>query len=318
MEKYELQKLRDLPIEGVAERLGLHVSRHKALCPFHADKHPSLTFNTHRNTYCCYSCGAHGGVIDLAMKLLPSGSMGGSPFKEACEFLAHENNIVLGPTNPVPSCPDKKPILFDASRYQRYFERPYLDEVAQHFLYDERHLDPRVVRWCRLNSFRDRKGVHWLQIPYYDQAGQLIGVQSRNLDYQKSSPQGEGPEGASNPRFRFPAGSQCHLYNQQIIAMLQPGEPIYLCEGPSDTWAMLSSGHKAVGIPSATLLKPQDLLPLAGRECHIYPDADSAGEQLYQQLLAVSLQHRFTLVRHDLPDGCKDYGEYYVKFEKSH
>ena len=30
MEQYELQKLRDLPIEGVAERLGLTVVRHKA------------------------------------------------------------------------------------------------------------------------------------------------------------------------------------------------------------------------------------------------------------------------------------------------
>jgi hypothetical protein len=38
MEKYELQKLRDLPIEEVAERLGLRVVRHKALCPFHDDQ----------------------------------------------------------------------------------------------------------------------------------------------------------------------------------------------------------------------------------------------------------------------------------------
>ena len=37
MEKYELQKLRELPIEAVAERLGLHVVRHKSLCPFHED-----------------------------------------------------------------------------------------------------------------------------------------------------------------------------------------------------------------------------------------------------------------------------------------
>ena len=44
MDKYELQKLRDLPIEGVAERLGLSVSRHKCLCPFHNDHHASLSF----------------------------------------------------------------------------------------------------------------------------------------------------------------------------------------------------------------------------------------------------------------------------------
>ena len=31
MEKYEIQKLRDLPIEGVAEQLGMVVKRHKVL-----------------------------------------------------------------------------------------------------------------------------------------------------------------------------------------------------------------------------------------------------------------------------------------------
>ena len=39
MEKYEIQKLRDLPIEGVAEQMGIKVERHKALCPFHDDHH---------------------------------------------------------------------------------------------------------------------------------------------------------------------------------------------------------------------------------------------------------------------------------------
>ena len=44
MEKYEIDKLRALPIEGVADRLGLKVKKHKSLCPFHADKHPALSF----------------------------------------------------------------------------------------------------------------------------------------------------------------------------------------------------------------------------------------------------------------------------------
>ena len=37
MDKYDIQKLRDLPIESVAERLGLEVKKHKCLCPFHND-----------------------------------------------------------------------------------------------------------------------------------------------------------------------------------------------------------------------------------------------------------------------------------------
>jgi DNA primase len=70
MNKFELQKLRDLPIEGVAERLGLQVKMHKALCPFHADNHPSLSFSVRRNTFRCFVCGASGGTIDLVMKHL--------------------------------------------------------------------------------------------------------------------------------------------------------------------------------------------------------------------------------------------------------
>lgn len=43
MEKYEIQKLRELPIEKVAKEMGMKVEHHKALCPFHDDHHASLT-----------------------------------------------------------------------------------------------------------------------------------------------------------------------------------------------------------------------------------------------------------------------------------
>ena len=89
MDKFEIQKLRDLPIEGVAERLGLQVSRHKCLCPFHADNHPSLSFKVSKNTFRCFVCGASGGPIDLVMKYQ------NLSFKEACRWLADEHNIIL-------------------------------------------------------------------------------------------------------------------------------------------------------------------------------------------------------------------------------
>ena len=42
MEKYEIQKLRELPIEKVAKEMGMKVEHHKALCPFHDDHTPAL------------------------------------------------------------------------------------------------------------------------------------------------------------------------------------------------------------------------------------------------------------------------------------
>ena len=136
MDKFELQKLRDLPIEGVAERLGLRVSRHKALCPFHADTHPSLSFKVSKNTFRCFVCGASGGTIDLVMRFL------NKPFPDACRWLADEHCIILDEWKP--AVIEQKP--FDASRYERFFERPWLNEEARRFLFDERRLDERVVR----------------------------------------------------------------------------------------------------------------------------------------------------------------------------
>ena len=240
MERYEIQKLRDLPIEGVEQRLGLSVARHKALCPFHDDHHASLSFSVRRNSFRCFVCGASGGTIDLVMRYMNWG------FREACKWLADENCIILEEWKPQLSTLNSQLSTFDAQKYERYFERPWLNEAARRFLYDERRLDARVVRWCRLTSWTDRQGVSWLQIPYYNQEGRLVGVQNRNLVRD------------ALPRFRFPAGSQCGIYNLPVLNLLRPGEDLYITEGCSDCWAMLSAGHKAIAIPSATLLSKAD------------------------------------------------------------
>lgn len=71
MEKYEIQKLRELPIEKVAKEMGMKVEHHKALCPFHDDHHASLTFNKTKNSCRCYVCMRSSiGTIDLAMRYL--------------------------------------------------------------------------------------------------------------------------------------------------------------------------------------------------------------------------------------------------------
>ena len=384
MEKYEIQKLRELPIEKVAKQMGIKVEHHKALCPFHDDHHASLTFSKTKNSCRCYVCMRNSiGTIDLAMRYL------GKDFPSACRWLAGEHQIQLeedsssgksssfggsssdgsssGSSSGDSSSGDNSgKSSFDASRYARFFEHPWLNQAARRFLFEERKIDWRVVNWCRLTSWTDKKGINWLQIPYFDTDGRLIGIQNRNLDYKKkrsssggcssdekassagnlsssggcfsegnvssagnlSSSGGGSSEGNVSseekspgeekeqdaPRFRFPYGARCSIYNLPVVKRLKPGERLFITEGCSDCWAMLSAGHKAIAIPSATLLKPEDkqLLTDIGRlyqvEFHMFPDQDVPGESLFMQLREMLPQ----LVHHQLPPGCKDFSEYYL------
>lgn len=329
LDRFDIQKLQALPIEEVASALGLSVSHHKALCPFHADKHPSLTFHRGRNRYRCFVCDAHGGVIDLVMNYLHK------DFVSACKWLSEEHSVVItvpplgSAAWPVqePSSLNSQPKKpFDASRYERFFARPFLSLEARTFLFNERRLDPRVIRWCRLTSWRDKQGTPWLQTPYYDREGKLIGIQNRNLAYGSKVPQPSSLRSAlplatsknPQPRFKFPQGAKCSIYNLQILNLLRPGETLFIAEGCSDCWSLLSAGHKAIAIPSATLLTRKDKELLSSLSSSfsfaMYPDNDEPGEKLFLQLQKVLPN----LVRYQLPAGCKDFSDFYLDSLISH
>ena len=197
-------------------------------------------------------------------------------------------------------------------------KQPVINDEAAHFLYDERKIDPRVVKWCGLTSI-DRPMPCWrwgkafydapsLLIPYRDVDGKLLTVQERKLSPLLTSPGGEnsplltspgggtenalsaeesgrgnltlppGGDGGGLPRFRFPRGSHVGMYNKPVIRRLREGDELWITEGPSDCWAMLSAGHKAVAIPSATSLTREDI----------------------------------GVLRNGLPEGFKDFGQWYA------
>jgi len=286
IEQSQIQKLIDLPIEGVAERLGLRVKRHISLCPFHEDKRPSLHFNREKNRYRCYVCGAHGRTIDLVANHL------NLKFVDACKWLADGTNVIVEEYQArTKKEPERPPVNMDS--LIQLVATPVLTEEAKRFLFEERKLNPQVISCCGISSTHED-----LLIPYFDTDNKLIGLQWRYLGTDKN-----------HPRFKFPKGSQCSIYNLQVLKLLKEGEPLFICEGASDCWSMLSSGHKAIAIPSATLLKPSELDMLRGLNLHIYPEQDEPGERLFLQLRENLPQ----IIRHQLPADCKDFSDFYLK-----
>ena len=80
------------PIDAYLEKQGIAIERKgkevKCLCPFHADKHPSLRINLEKQVWFCDPCDIGGTVIDLVVR------MKAMTVKDAIWQLAEEANIV--------------------------------------------------------------------------------------------------------------------------------------------------------------------------------------------------------------------------------
>lgn len=344
MTEDELERIRGLPIESVAERNGLNVIRRKSLCPFHDDHHASLSFKY--NHYKCYSCGAHGDGISLTMH------MQNLKFADACHWLANQSNIILTEYKP------KEPVQMTPKPFPKDFYQFLLSHFhvlgleAERFLYNERNLSFDVVMRQQIRAinytghwllFKLRKhytdqqlrdygilrgeGNHehcffWtpcLLFPYYDIDGQLIGIQSRyvgaKMRFLTPEAQARHDEIAKRaPRFQFPQGCHPMIYNLPILKTLSPGEELWIAEGITDCLAILSSGRKCIAIPSSTLLTHVNkalLATIPTKNWHMAPDQDAPGESLYNALLSVANECGATLTRHQLPQGCKDFSDWW-------
>lgn len=355
--KFDIQKLRELDILQVADLLGMGLRNKRALCIHHDDHHPSLAFNVRKNTCHCYSCGFSADTIALVRERLNLG------FSEACRWLADHFDVYIGDehrdthrkdvkkavtasdrrmaslrahfaethvSHGHPSSAYVAPSSVDVEFYQQMFRQMHLSESGRRFLFEERLLSPEALKVCQIVSTeqsvcmaRVGRGVFdgpSLIFPYFDQEGRLVSVQSRYLgkkrpessfDMNKVSVDEAKPK--EIPRFKFAPGSHRMIYGLDRLKNYLPDEPLLITEGPSDCWTALTLGFHAIAIPSATLFDRSFQALLAGRNLHIFPDQDEAGLSLYFELK----QALPSLVYHQLPEGCKDLSEYYLKLRRS-
>jgi len=69
--KGEIRKFIDskLRISDVAKEYGLVVKKNKAICPFHKDTDPSISFSDEKNVFFCFGCHAKGDIVEFIRKM---------------------------------------------------------------------------------------------------------------------------------------------------------------------------------------------------------------------------------------------------------
>lgn len=336
--KDAIARYSSISCEDVAERLGISVSRHKAICFMHDDHNPSLAFfGRNRERWKCFACDKSGNAISLVQEYYSC------TFVEACKWIEQHfgNGTMECVYTPKRALIRKKNetiqerTTFSSSIAEKIIEDSQLTQTGQRFLFDERKYDRKVVQSLNIISIDKadkliaqllkrfgqeelvKSGIFSLSnsklylrfftpclvYPYYDEQMAIIGIQSRFLGSERNV-----------PRFQFISGQKTRLYNMQILASMQQCEDLYICEGVTDCMALLSSGKKAVAIPSATNLPKMDLMKLVKFRLHMYPDNDPAGEGAFYRLRKFFIDHfAWSFIKEPLPIGVKDYSEYYLQ-----
>lgn len=201
--------LEDCDIVKVAEKFGMTVKkagiRYKALCPFHNDTTPSLTFYKDTNQCHCFSCGAHANVISLVQKIE------GYDFRQATETIAKDFGVELEyeeVTDEQEQLNKKREsLLANMTIVEKFYREQFLkSEKAQQYAYNRWGKDfcnlagvgyapdsicslsglgikPEILQELGLTNathndiFRDR-----LTISIRDRWGRVIGFTCRNFD----------------------------------------------------------------------------------------------------------------------------------------
>ncbi len=334
-------RLHEIPILSVADALGIQVIRRRsARCFMHDDHNPSLGFNISKNTWKCYVCDKGGDQITLVMKKRELS------YVDACKWLADRFNIFIPNANGYRNCSKKKTInqtktkgkeaisLIDRDIATWIISHTGLSEKAKEFLFKRRKYSESVVNSLCIGSISDSarlvnvlvnvfgkertlasgivrqnsRGLYLffytpcLMFPYTDIDGNIINIQTRYLGTNTKA-----------PRFQFLPNVETGIFNAQLLKSVTRDDMLFVSEGVTDCLALLSNGKNAIAIPSATLLHKKDVKLIATKNLYMYPDQDVAGERLYQALSERLNDYGSMIMRVQLPDGCKDYSDYYLK-----
>ena len=343
VDDYLKRRIHEIPIESVAERLGLHPSKHKILCVFHQEKTPSLSFYPKNNSFKCFGCGASGDASTLVMQVL------NLSYPDACLWIAQQFGIYIPDRSASKKKKKKKitPIQKQSSKKEdgkRLTDSEVLEWVvstarlspdAKHFLFEERGYSKEVCEKLKLGSISDkdkfinlaikvwgkerclRSGiirefsfgllpfirVPSILFPFYGEDGTIKNICGRYMIPVKKN------------RFLYISNldNDIKIFNLNQLVNTSTSVPVFISEGLTDCLALLSEGKMAVAIPGAGSFKSEYVKYFSGRNLFMYPDHDTAGHKFFEDVN--KKLRKFSAHVTELPydTECKDYSDYYKK-----
>ncbi|MBK7986206.1 MAG: DNA primase [Ignavibacteria bacterium] len=303
------------------------------LCPFHADKHPSMNVNPHMGIFKCFSCGKGGNVITYMMEYYKL------PFIEAVKQLASRAGIVLPEEQDSSDNESQnkmetlRAVMLEAQTLyaqmlknreallaQAYIsKRGFSHEIVQQFslgyspdawkflceglvkkgfkeeTLEEAGLIIRKDDGAVYDRFRNR-----LMFPIHDVAGRTIGFGARQLTDEKGQAKYiNSPETGLYSKSRVLYG----LY--QAKNAIRNQDAAIMTEGYADTITLHQFGFTHTIASSGTALTREQLQLLSRftKNVFIAYDGDGAGQTATIRGLELALEEGFNVKIMQFPEG---------------
>ena len=253
------------------------------LCPFHDDRANSFSVDLKTGMWHCFAEDEGGNFVTFYAKL------NGLDTKEAYKQILEKYGAL---NEPQEKPKEKKPGLDHYTVSQYSFEK----RLPEDWLKEQ----------CCLQTKKDRNGVQYLYIPYFDA--------ERNLALHRKRYGGK--------QFRWEYGKTdrlCMYGLWQIEAIRNIGYAV-LVEGESDSQSMWYMGISTLGVPGASMFKPNMSDQLQDLKLYIHQEPDQGGETFMRKVIQglrdggfIGKVYKFSC---STLGGIKDPSDVFIKFGK--
>ena len=250
------------------------------LCPFHDDKNNSFSVDLKTGCWKCHAEDRGGNFTSFYAEL------NGIDTKEAYKSILKQ----YGAYKPEE---DKKP------------EGSLLSYSVAQYVLEKRLPEEFLKEQCCLQTKRDKQGVQYLYIPYFNENSDEVTHRKRYGDKQF--------------RWKYGAGKDICMYGEWKLEQIRTAGYVALVEGESDSQSMWYMGISTLGIPGASMMRKEWATTLQDLKVYIHVEPDKGGETFLHKVTTALRDGNFIgqVYKWSCKNlGCKDPSDVYIKYGK--
>ena len=250
------------------------------LCPFHDDKNNSFSVDLKTGCWKCHAEDRGGNFTSFYAEL------NGIDTKEAYKAILKKYGAYKAEE-------DKKP------------EGSLLSYSVAQYVLEKRLPEDFLKEQCCLQTKKDKQGIQYLYIPYFNE-------NSDEVTYRKRY-------GNKQFRWKYGAGKDICMYGEWKLEQIRTAGYVVLVEGESDSQSMWYMGISTLGIPGASMMRKEWATTLQDLKVYIHVEPDKGGEAFLHKVTTALRDGKFIgqVYKWSCKNfGCKDPSDVYIKYGK--